>query len=319
MRPVVILALLLLTATVAPAQTDRADRADGADGAQPEPEPQADGPILPTFTYKLGQRMDLGYVPHIDGGGDAVTTLTRTEFSLTWLASQRTRAIFELSNELAFYGFDGAFKVDPAEGDPFGSFNRQNLDALVSHSVTRRWVVLGVGGVGISRERNADAGEAIVWRAGVGATYYLTENISLGASLLAQSKLEGGVELLPLPQIDATFDLDERWSLRVATIGGTTLRYQATDEMAFTLKAGYHERQYRLDSDGFAPRGVFQDKAIDLMLGALWQPAAGLEVTAGVGSQLWRRFKIMDEDGGRLSRSETDPTLMLHAGLTYRF
>ncbi|MFI4917498.1 MAG: DUF6268 family outer membrane beta-barrel protein [Phycisphaerales bacterium JB060] len=276
-------------------------------------------PAPPRFVYKLGQSIRTAAVPHIDGGGDAVTTLTRTDFTLTWLASQRTRAIFDASNEFAFYDFDGASKVDPVAGDPFGSFTRQNLDVLVSHNLTRRWVVLGVGGVGLSRERNADVGDAVVWRAGLGATYYLTERISLGASLLVQSQLEGGVEVLPLPQVDATFRFDEQWSLKLATIGGATLAYQATEELGFNLKLGYQERQYRLDDEGLAPRGVFQDKSVDLNLGVSWQPTPGLEVTAGVGSQLWRRFKIKDEDGGRVSRSETDPTLMLHAGLSYRF
>jgi hypothetical protein len=315
MRPTTAALCLLAAASCAAAQD--------APTPPPPPTPPPEAAARPRFLYTVGQSIDAASVPHLDGGGKATTALSRTDFSLAWLAGERTRAVLDVSNEFAFYDFDGAFKLDPVEGAPFGSFTRQNIDVLVTHRITPRWVLLGVGGVGVARERNADVGDAYVWRAGIGATYYLTRDIALGASLLANSQLEGDFEILPLPQIDATFSFDEQWSLKVATIGGATLAYQASDELAFTLKAGYQERQYRLDDEGFAPRGVFQDKSIDLMLGVLWQPdlggAGGLDITAGVGSQLWRRFKIKDEDGNRLSRVETDPTLVLHAGLSYSF
>ena len=318
-RAVAILSCLLMTG-MALGQSDAAQDDPGADpAASPAAQASAEAPTQPRFIYKVGQSIEAMTIPHLDGGGDATTSFTRTDFQLVWLASQRTRAVLDVSNELAFYDFDSAFKLDPIEGDPFGSFNRQNIDVAVSHNITKRWVILGIGGVGLSRERNADLGDAVVWRAGIGATYYVTKQISLGATVLANSQLEGEFEVLPLPQIDATFDFNERWSLKITTIGGAMLRYQASDDLAFELKSGYQERQYRLDDTGFAPEGTFQDKSIDLKLGVNWEPAPGLSVTAGLGSQLWRRFKIKDEDGNRLSRVETDPTLMLYAGVSYRF
>ncbi|OAB61149.1 hypothetical protein AY599_18170 [Leptolyngbya valderiana BDU 20041] len=283
------------------------------EGEQP---PQA-GP--PRFLYELSQTFEVAAVPHVDGGGDAVTTLSRSAFSLVWVASRQTQAIFNLSNEFAYYDFDDAFKVDPIDGEPFGSFSRQNLDVVVNHRIARQWSIQGLAGVGLTRERSADLGDSVVWRTGVGSTYHATENISLGVFILANSRLEDDVEILPLPQIEATFEFDEHWTLILGSREGATLRYRANDELAFRLQAGYQERQYRLDDDGFAPDGVFQDKSIDLMLGVQWTPAPGLEVTAGVGSQLWRRFKIKDGDGNRLTRSETDPTLTLQAGLSYSF
>lgn len=304
-------AVCLLTAAMGALGQDAHHDHDAPAAAEPQSRPR--------FLYSVGQSIDAASVPHIDGGGKATTALTRSELSLTWLASERTRAILEVSNEFAFYDFDGATRLDPVDGAPFGSFTRQNVDLTVAHAISQRWRVLGFGGLGFARERTADLGDSVVWRAGLGTSYYVTENISLGVSLVAQNDLEGGTEILPIPQIDATFAFDERWTLRLATIGGATLTYQAFDELAFTLKAGYQERQYRLDDEGLAPEGVFQDKSIDLMLGVLWQPVENLEVTAGVGSQLWRRFKIKDEDGNRLSRVEADPTLMLHAGLSFSF
>jgi hypothetical protein len=284
-----------------------------------EAEAQAQTQTQPRFLYELSLNIHAETIPHIDGGGDATSTLTRAEFAVTWLASQRTRAIFEVRNEFAYYDFDGAFRLDPVDGAPFGSFSRQNFDLTVAHAIDQRWSVLGLAGAGFARERTADVGDSVVWRVGVGTSYAVSQNISLGVSFLVQSELEGNVEILPLPQINATFEFDEQWSLKLATIGGATLAYQANDELAFTLKLGYQERQYRLDEDGFAPEGVFQDKSIDLTAGVNWQPIPGLEVNAGVGSQLWRRFKIKDSEGNRLSRPETDPTIMLYAGLSYSF
>lgn len=280
---------------------------------------QPQRPPMPTFIYTIGQSIDVTSVPHIDGGGQATSAITRTEFDLVWLASQRTRAIFQVSNEFAFYDFDDAFRLDPVDGDPVGSMNRQNIDVLVSHNIDRQWSLIALGGIGLARERNANVGDSIVWRAGVGTAYQATENISLGVSLLATAEQEGSVEFLPLPAIDATFELDERWTLSLGTLTGASLAYQANDELAFELRAGYNERNYRLDDEGFAPEGVFQDKSIDLRLGVNWQPAPGLEIDAGVGSELWRRFKIRDSNGDRLRRVESDPTIVLFAGLSYRF
>lgn len=273
----------------------------------------------PRFIYRLGQSIEASTVPHIDGGGSATSALTRTEFDVIWFASQRTRVVFQFSNEFAFYDFDDARSLDPVAGDPVGSFNRQNIDVLATHNLDRQWSVLVLGGIGLARERNADVGDSVVWRAGVGTAYQATDNISIGVSLVASAEQEGNVEILPLPVIDATFQLDERWSLRLGTLAGAVLTYQMNDELAFRLRSGYNERNYRLDDEGFAPEGVFQDKSVDLRLGVNWQPAPGLEVDAGVGSQLWRRFKIKDEDGNRLRRAETDPTFMLFAGVSYRF
>ncbi|MEQ9095769.1 MAG: DUF6268 family outer membrane beta-barrel protein [Phycisphaerales bacterium] len=284
---------------------------DQAEASQPA------GP--PRFIYTLAQRFEATSVPHIDGGGDATSTLTRTEFDVVWFASRRTRALFQFSNEFAFYEFQGAFGLDPADGNPVANFNRQNIDVLVTHNLDRQWSMLVLGGIGLARERNADVGDSIVWRAGVGTAYQATENISIGVSLVATAEQEGSVEFLPLPVIDATLELDERWTLRLGTLAGAVLTYQMNDELAFRLRSGYNERNYRLDDEGFAPEGVFQDKSIDLRLGVNWQPVPGLEIDAGVGSQLWRRFKVKDEDGNRLRRAETDPTFMLFAGVSYRF
>jgi|GEM_PF-6473573 len=316
-------ASLLLIAPVALAQSSETPPEQaGRDQETPQAGPEGDSPqppAQPRFLFNVGVDVHGETIPHIDGGGDATATLTRNEFTMTWLASQRTRAIAQFSNEFAYYDFDEAFRLDPVDGSPFGSFSRQNIDLTVAHAISERWRVLGLAGAGFARERTADVGDSVVWRVGIGTSYYVTRNISLGVSLLAQSQLEGNVEILPLPQIDATFEFDEHWRLNLATLGGATLSYQATEELAFELKAGYDERQYRLDDSDFAPDGVFQDKSIDLRLGVNWKPIDGLEVNAGVGSQLWRRFKIQDEDGNRLSRVETDPTIMLYAGVSYSF
>ncbi len=328
MRPAVAVALacsfvVASMVGVASAQTtelEAANRPDEPVGQAPdEDQAESEAQAQPRFLYELSLNTHAETIPHIDGGGDATSTLTRAEFAVTWLASQRTRAILEVSNEFAYYDFDEAYRLDPVDGSPFGSFSRQNFDLTVAHAISQRWRVLGLAGAGFARERTADVGDSVVWRVGVGTSYYVTRNVSLGVSFLVQSELEGHVEILPLPQIDATFEFDEQWSLKLATIGGATLAYQAFEELAFTLKLGYQERQYRLDDEGFAPEGVFQDKSIDLTAGVNWQPIPGLEVNAGLGSQLWRRFKIKDADGNRLSRPETDPTFMLFAGLSYSF
>ena len=311
MRPIHAAACLLLFAGVAGAQSDPAQAAP--------PTPQASPASPPRFIYNLAQTIDAHGVPHIGGGGDANTTRTRTEFTITWLASDSTRVNLQLSNEFAFYDFEGARGLDQADGDPFRGFNRQNADLLAVHAIDERWSVLGLAGIGLAREGNADAGDAVIGRLGAGFAYQLTPAISLGVSLLVGSELEGNAQVIPLPQIDATFALAERWSLRLATIEGATLAYQHNEQLAFQLKAGYEERQFRLDDEGFAPEGVFQDKSIDLNLGVLWTPTPALEVNAGLAFQPWRRFKIQDRDGNRLSRAETDPTIGLYAGVSYRF
>lgn len=296
-----------------------ADRA-GEPGADPSPIQTARPPQgPPSFVYTLAQTMDAHSVPHIGGGGRATTSRTRSEFTITWLASPQTRASLQLSNEFAFYDFVGARGVDPIEGNPFRGFNRQNADLLVTHAIDERWAVLALGGFGIAREGNADVGDSIIGRGGVGFSYRVTPGVSLGVSVLANTQLEGRTRVVPLPQVDATFTLDERWTLRLATIGGSTLSYRLNEEVTFQLKAGYEERQFRLDDDGFAPKGVFQDKHIDLGLGVLWTPTPGLELNAGIAIQPWRRFKVKDQDGHRLTRRETDPTYGLYAGISYRF
>lgn len=321
------LAILTLFTAAAPAlaqderpATPPAEQAS-ASATVPEGSPEGQQPPQgpPRFIYTVGQSVRGSSVPHVDGGGDAITATTRTEFDLVWFVSQRTRAVFQLSNELAFFEFKDAFQLDPVDGNPIGSSNRQNIDVLLSHNLDRHWSVLAIGGIGFARERNADVSDSIVWRAGVGTTYQVTENISLGVSLIATAEQEGSVEFIPLPAIDATFEFDDQWSLHLGTLQGATLTYQATEELAFELRSGYNERNFRLDDDGFAPGGVFQDKSIDLRLGANWKPAPGVEVTGGVGSELWRRFKISDSNGDRLTRVETDPTIVLYAGLSYRF
>ncbi len=321
------LAILALLTASAPAwpQDERPDPppAEQAAASTPVPEGSPEGQQAPQgpprFIYEVAQSVRGASVPHIDGGGDATTATTRTEFDLIWFLSMRTRAVFQVSNELAFFEFKEAFSLDPVDGDPVGSTNRQNIDVLVSHNFDRRWTVLAIGGIGLARERNADVSDSIVWRAGIGTTYQVTENISLGVSLFATAEQEGSVEFLPLPAIDATFEFDERWSLHLGTLTGAKLSYQASEELSFELRSGYNERNFRLDEDGFAPGGVFQDKSIDLRLGANWKPAPGVEITGGVGSELWRRFKISDSNGSRLTRVETDPTIVLYAGLSYRF
>lgn len=319
MRHAIAACLLLIVPGALAQSGEAAPEQPARAGEAPQSPEQAQQPSRPRFLYKVGASIDAQSVPHIDGGGDATTVTTRTDFSITWLASQRTRVIFDLGNEFAHYDFDGAFGLDPANGDPFGSFTHQDFGIVVAHAIDRQWSVLGLAGIGVARERTADVDDSIVWRAGAGVTYRVSESISVGVSVIARSQLEDSVQILPLPQIDAEFQLAERWSLKLGTVGGAVLEYQATDELAFNLRAGFNDRQYRLDDTGFAPGGVFDDTAVHLLLGVDWKPVRGLEVTAGVGSQVYRRFKIEDSNGNRLGRVETDPTLMLRAGVSYSF
>src|SRR5690606_361763 len=139
------LACSLLAASVGFAQTDEPE---AAPQIETEAEAQNEAQTQPRFLYELGLDMHAQTIPHIDGGGDATATLTRSEFTLTWLASQRTRAIFHVSNEFAYYDFDEAYRLDPVDGSPFGSFSRQNIDVTVAHAISQRWRVLGLAGIG---------------------------------------------------------------------------------------------------------------------------------------------------------------------------
>jgi len=273
----------------------------------------------PRFRVTLRQNASFEVPGGVDGGGDVFVARATQGVDFFVRPTLGTNLILSLTNDLDFYDFDDATDLDPADGDPFSSFNSQQARAVVFHALSRKWQFLGTGSIGFAREDDADFEDALLWTAGAGFQYRVNPRFTVGAGFLAQSRLEDDVRLFPFPVVDLEFDLADKLTLNLNTFQGVSLNYAPREDLTLILTGTYAEREFRLDDKGIAPGGLFEEKRGEVRIDAQWTPVENLKLTAGVGAVFGRDFEIKNQIDNRVSQADVDPGAVFRVGLSYDF
>ena len=297
--------------------------------AQPPEEGTLDRPVTlpppPTastpdpVTWRLRTRSALWLDGDIDGtAGDIGRWNASADLRVSIPLEEGFRVSMTLNTGLTDYDFSGDTGLVPAGQAPW--------DRIISHSITlglRKQDDRGIMFGGALFASDGEAGAPFEDTPSVGAVAGfmrdVSEDLSLGAVVAVQSRLEDDPLILPLPVVRwiPDFDPERRWQVRVggapggpARVIGAGLEFEASETMTYSigLAAVGLGAEFRLDDDTPVPNGVGRDQSFPLVLGFRWTPREGTEVVGFAGAAFLREIELQDRDGNTIGERDVDPS-----------
>lgn len=302
--------------------------APGDDPVQPLPTSDSDRPAARGSHFGLGAAdwsvSGLGTwqtSADLDSGGDVSVFRAQGNVSMKAPMSPRWQLNGDISHEYSNYDFDSGSGIftPTGGGQLFEELHRTSISLSASVAHDERWSWTVGGRVEFAAEGEAVYNDAFTFSALGGAMYTLRPGVRVGMGLLVSTRLEEDTVVWPVPLIDATWKVSDRAALTAGTREGVRFAYEIEQDVTFSASVGWRYAEYRLDDTGGAPNGVFSEFQVPLAVDVLWNPAAGLDLKAGVGVNVYNELQVDDFAGNTLLDTDADPALFLRAGLTYRF
>ena len=153
---------------------------------------------------------------------------------------------------------------------------------------------------------------AAIWR--------VEEDLSLGVGAFVNRRLEGDWRAFPIPVIDWRFA--EGWRFR--TEGrldrvSAVVSHDVADDFVVGAELGFFGQRYRLEDEGPAADGIFEERRFFAGLSAEWKVSSGFSLLGLLGVQFGGRFELDDDDGDRIERTDLGVAPIVGLGFELRF
>lgn len=274
-----------------------------------------------TWEFRVGTGLSHQFDGDIDSGGEFNVTRVHGEFGATYTFNPDLKIDLSFGYEYSGYDFSGSSGFGAL--DPWEDIHSLRLRALLTARIDDQWSVFGGPVITLAGE-DADFDDGVSGGGLIGASYRVSDTLTLGGGIALISELEDDVAVFPVFVVNWNFAQD--WTLRnsQATLGlgqggGLEVAWEFADDWELGLGVQYQWRQFRLDDTGTAPNGVGEELSIPLYANATWQisPTAQLSMFAAVA--VGGEIEVQDSSGSTISDQDYDPAGLLGARFTLRF
>ncbi|MFG0294002.1 MAG: DUF6268 family outer membrane beta-barrel protein [Phycisphaerales bacterium JB050] len=235
-------------------------------------------------------------------------------------ASQQLTVVGSISEEWSDYDFENAANLFPGSTStesPFGSLHETVFTLGFDYRIDESWAAFGGGIAGFGYESGADFGDSFYAGGRAGFRYRYNDALSLGFGAGVISRLEEDTLIIPI--LTVQWQIDEDWRLESDGLGAK-LTWSASEDLKLHGFARYSSRAYRTDeNNSFLPGGAFVDSRFLLGAGATWSPAERFTISLEAGTSILQTFKFYNDSGNEISERDSDPQLMLRAGIEFRY
>jgi hypothetical protein len=261
------------------------------------------------------------------GGGDVSVDRGFGSFSMRSQSSEQYAWDLGFQWEGSWYGFgDGSALAAAAGGKPWGAVQSVSVSPGATFVLDPRWrlttrLILDVAG-----ENDAEADDSLSFGGVVAATYSFSQELTLGAGVLAITRIED--DALVVPQVIVDWRPCKEFRLSnfagpEAYPGGAGLEgiWVMGDEYELALGARYTYRRFRLDDTGAAQRanGVGTDEGMPLWIRATHRAKCGARLDLVAGMQLAGEMSIDDSAGNELASVDVEPAPFIGAFFSWRY
>jgi hypothetical protein len=236
---------------------------------------------------------------------------------------------FVIDGATTFYRFTGDPFLVPGGGIPWDQVRSSSVGLQAMYVWERKWALIVAGNVGAAGVRGASFGDTLSAGGTVGFSYTFPSGMLLGVLVTAQSRLTGGLFVLPVPLVDWVLPFDRgRWRLSAGGVrvgpgraGGVSLEYTPLQTLSFSAALTFLGlgREFRMASTGPVLGGVGRDTAFPLILGIEWRPLRPLSVSAYGGVSLLRAVTVLDGSGNTLGERDVTPSPVVGGKMSLGF
>lgn len=275
-----------------------------------------DGPDpLAKFSFSVRGEGSFVAAADLDGTGDVSVVRVGPTLGIRYAEEDRWAADLSFGMEFSSYDFSGATGI-VAGGDPAGDFAEYSVGGRYSAKIDEQWWWFAGGRASWAGEESEDLGDGFTGAGTVGATYALSDTLTIGLGVAVRSRIEDDAIVYPLPVID--WRISDEWRLATAD-NGVRLSYAPFTDWTFFAAGGWESREFRLLDSGPIPGGVLRDDRVPLVLGAVWAPNDHIEVEASAGISLLNSYEFLDAAGNDIADPDSDGAPMAGLSAKIRF
>ncbi len=261
------------------------------------------------------------------GGGGVAVNRGFGAFTVKGAAKDDYEWGFAMTWEGSWYSFQsGGTLATIAGGTPWGAVQSLNLVPSATFKLGERWRLSTSLIVGLAGENSADAWDSATIGGVVAASYAFSKDFVLGAGVLAATRIEDDV--LVIPQIIIDWKPCKEFRLTnmagpEAYPGGAGLEaiWVMSDEYELALGGRYTYRRFRLDDDGAPARagGVGTDQGLPIWIRATMRAKCGARLDLVGGIQVASEMQLDDAAGNELASVDVEPNPFLGVFASWRF
>jgi hypothetical protein len=233
----------------------------------------------------------------------------------------RNRLSFTLSLGYDFNGYDFSGEMGFAGLRPWKDIHSLRIGTPISWGLDENWTLLVIPSLRFTAESGADLGDGVQGGGFVGASYRVSDRLTIGPGIGVITQIEDNASVFPVLLIN--WRITDSLSLETgrglgATLGpGLFLKWEATDKWHLSLGGRYEKLRFRLDKDGVAPDGVGEDRSFPILAGVTYRFTRQIQASLIGGVELGGKLKLDDENGNEISEEGYDAAGF--AGVTFRF
>jgi hypothetical protein len=322
----VVFTSLLLPAAGLLAQTASSEPPPAAPPASPAAEatPPSGKPALAEQNGKPAWRISFelkgshAFEADFDGApGSVAVTRTGAEVGVMVPLADKTRLGFGLDWTGSFYDFTDATGFAAGFSEPWGDTHEIGFNANIGGSLGGKWGYFALASIRSSGEEGAEFSDTLTYGGLAAVSHQFTESLSASIGLYVQSRLEDDALIIPIPGID--WKINEQWRLTSMNQPGLFVLYSPSDAWTFSLGARFEGAEYRLNDRDAAPEGVGRDRAVPVELGAEYRPSRNITIGGFVGAYVYRKLRLEDSGGAKISEFEMDPAPVVGLNLKFAF
>jgi hypothetical protein len=221
----------------------------------------------------------------------------------------------------ADYDFSGSQGFAAAR--PWDKVDEFRLGLSSRYRMNERWTLFALPALRFNAESGASLGDGMTAGLLGGASYRLSDSLSIGPGFGVFSEIEDSASFFPVLLID--WQITDSLSLETgrgyaASRGpGLQLNWRHSSQWRYAFGARYEKQRFRLDDDGVAADGFGEKSSIPLYALAEYRVTPKFRVQLIGGAELDGELNLEDDDGGRLDSTDLDtaPFFGLNLGLQF--
>lgn len=257
----------------------------------------------------------------LDSGGD----VSVARFFLSAGGTKRVAGRWRLGANVGYgedhYDFSGASGFGGI--NPWDSVRELQIGAPVQYFANDRWVFYAIPSVRFNAESGASLDDGTNAGLLAGASYRVSETLTIGPGFGAFSELEDDASYFPILLIDwkitNTLSLETGRGFAASRGPGLQLRWRYSPSWQFAFGGRYEKTRFRLDDKGVAPDGVGQDKAVPLFALAEYSVGPDIKLRMVGGAEVGGELRLEDDSGEVISKSDLSDAWFFGATLEARF
>jgi hypothetical protein len=194
--------------------------------------------------------------------------------------------------------------------DPWDDIHTVNFGAIVTGALDTDWSLFGGPVFQFAREDGASWSDAFIGGGFIGATYNVSEELTIGGGFGVVSQIEDSARFFPI--IVLQWQINDVLSLSTSTASsasgdtGLELVYDLGNNWEAGVGAANRFRRFRLSDDGPTPDGVGQDTSMPIWGRLTYHANEHASISLRAGALVGGRMRLEDEDGRRIAREGYD-------------